>query len=326
MKVRTFLALSLFAFVGAAGSALLRPVVRERITIRSIPVILQRDAPTRVRVGALTLLGGWKLESRSAQFGGWSGLDVARGEGGWSVTMLSDAGALLRFRLGRFGNVSEAKIEPLPKGCGDRNDKRERDTESMVRVGQNGPWLVGYEWRNGVCTIDDAFTNGRFAAVPAMADWPKASGPESMVRLPDGRLVIIAEGGKGGARTVLIFARDIDWRRPLGQARYFPPAGTSPSDAALLPDGRIVIVNRRFSPFDLFTSVVTTIEARDVVPGAKLAGTPIARFAPPLLSDNFEGLSVTVEDGKPVLWMVSDDNFMGWQGTYLLKFAVDARP
>ena len=324
MRVRTCLALSLFMVMGGAGSFTLRPVLRERIAIRSIPVALQASDPSRDRVGVLTLLAGWKLESRSSQFGGWSALDVVRVGEGWRVTMLSDAGALLRFGLGRFGNASDAEIVPLPPGCGDGNDKRARDTESLVHSAASGPWLIGYEWRNGVCTVDNDFTKGMFATVPAMRGWAKAAGPESMVRLPDGRVVIIAEGGSGGTRSVLIFAPGAGWLQPPGEARYTPPAGTSPSDAALLPDGRIVIVNRRFTPFDLFTTVLTTIDARDVAPGARLVGKPIARFESPLLSDNFEGLSVTVEGGKPILWMVSDNNFMSWQGNYLLKFAIDA--
>ena len=57
-----------------------------------------------------------------------------------------------------------------------------------------------------------------------------------------------------------------------------------------------------------------------------IAGVPIARFAPPMLSDNFEGLAATVENGHPIVWLISDDNFMSWQGNYLLKLAIDPAP
>ena len=57
-----------------------------------------------------------------------------------------------------------------------------------------------------------------------------------------------------------------------------------------------------------------------------ITGTPIAQLAPPTLHDNFEGLDVTVENGRPIIWMIADDNFMRWQANYLLKFAIDDVP
>jgi len=49
----------------------------------------------------------------------------------------------------------------------------------------------------------------------------------------------------------------------------------------------------------------------------------IARFEPPVTSDNYEGLSVTIENGRPIIWIVSDDNYSLWQRTLLLKFALN---
>ena len=51
-------------------------------------------------------------------------------------------------------------------------------------------------------------------------------------------------------------------------------------------------------------------------------GREIARLAPPLTIDNMEGVSVTVENGRNIVWLVSDDNFFPLQRTLLLKFAL----
>ena len=318
---RLFIPLIAFIPIGGPRSSNLTPIVAEDIAITARAVTIQPDDPSRVRVGSLALVGGWRLESSSRQFGGWSALHV----NGDRVVTVSDGGAVLRFRLGRFGHSSEAHIDPLPRGCGPIDDKHLRDSESLAG-GNGGDWWVGYEWRNAICRISPDFSRAiRVTAPLAMADWPKRRGPETMLRLADGRFLVLAEGSRGGRpRSLLIFDGDpTDPATKPGRALYRPPVGFDPTDAAQLPDGRILIINRRFGFDTLFTGVLVTVDPARIVAGATIEGTQIARFEPPVLSDNYEGLSVTVEGGKPIVWMISDDNFMAWQGTYLLKFAID---
>src|SRR3546814_15926677 len=47
---------------------------------------------------------------------------------------------------------------------------------------------------------------------------------------------------------------------------------------------------------------------------------------PKALADNFEGATVTVADGRPWLWLVSDDNYSSWQRSLLLQFALVGLP
>ena len=122
---RTLAALLLICVMGGPRSATLVPIVPERIAITSTPVSLQPDDPLRTRAGRLTLLQGWKLTSRASQFGGWSALHID----GDRFTAIGDYGSVLRFRLTRFGRATEARIDPLPAGCGRVDDKRERDSE-----------------------------------------------------------------------------------------------------------------------------------------------------------------------------------------------------
>jgi hypothetical protein len=46
----------------------------------------------------------------------------------------------------------------------------------------------------------------------------------------------------------------------------------------------------------------------------------VAAFDPPLTRDNMEGLAVTQEAGRTILWISSDDNLIPLQRTLLLKF------
>ena len=318
---RTFATLLLFCVIGGPRSATLVPVVPERMDITSTPVSLQTDGPSRTRAGQLTLLQGWKLTSRASQFGGWSALHVD----GDRFTAIGDYGSVLRFRLTRFGRATKARIDPLPAGCGRVDDKRERDSESLTTASDG--WWVGYEVDNRLCKVTPDFSRALALRRPAgMANWREQAGAEAILQLADGRFLAFAERAPKDVtqRPLLVFAGDpADPKTPVSTRSYIPPPGYSPTDAAQLPDGRILVLNRRFDVADLFTTVLVAIDPAALDSGRPIQGMSLARLAPPTLHDNFEGLAVTVENGRPIIWMISDDNFMSWQGSYLLKFALD---
>lgn len=322
--LRYFVALLLVSVAGGPRSSTLTPIVREMVTIRSVPVTLRRDDRASTRVGALTLLAGWKLSSTSAQFGGWSALHID----GSRVTMIGDYGSVLRFRLTQFGRAVEARIDPLPAGCGSPVDKRERDSESLAQAPDG--WWIGYESHHRICRVSGDFTRALAVHTPSqMTDWRKSGGAEAMVRLNDGRVLVFAEARprNSAARPLLVFAGDpTTAATPVVVRAYVAPDGYSPTAATQLPDGRILVLHRNFGAPALFTTVLSVIDPTSLETGAPVQGVAIARFVPPLLSDNYEGLAVTVEGKRPIVWMLSDDNFMGWQGSYLLKFALDPQP
>lgn len=324
--MRPWLSILLLLFLGQclSGStpgppARVRPL---RLVIASTPVPLDSSDPARSRLGALTYLGGWQLTSDSRAFGGLSALDVD----GNHVTAVSDIGAIVRFRLGRFGSAGGADLLPIPRGCGPVAAKTDNDTESLAHDPGRTSWWIGMEYRNIICRTDSAFARGRFAKPAAMADWPKKRGPESLLMLNDGRIMAIAEGSDalGPLRPVLIFAGDPALPgTATTRLDYRPPPGFDPTDAIQLPDGRLVILNRRFALPSLFTANIVVIDRPDLRAGSVLGGRVVATFAPPVIADNFEGLSATREQGRTILWVVSDDNYMRWQRTLLLKLALD---
>jgi hypothetical protein len=108
------------------------------------------------------------------------------------------------------------------------------------------------------------------------------------------------------------------------QFRYRPPAGYRVTDSAFLPDGRLLVLNRRFTLLGAFRVVLTIVRLPErVTEGMMVTGEEIARFEPPVVTDNYEALSVTREEGRTILWIASDDNYFSLQRTLLLRFAFE---
>lgn len=323
--MRRWPALLLLLFLGQclSGSTPGAPsIVRaQTLTIFSQPVALDSANPRRQRIGRLTYLGGWQLTSNARVFGGLSALDV----NGNRVTALSDIGAIIRFRFGRFGNVSDASLSPVPRGCGPVTKKTDNDTESLAHDGTRTNWWIGMEWRNIICRTNNDFTQGRFVAPPEMADWPRKRGPEALARLNDGRFLTIAEENfDQSVHRAVLFDRDpTDPAARATRLSYRGMDGFSPTDIAQLPDGRILVLNRRFAFTSLFSANLVLLDPSPMTAGSVLSGQVIAQFESPVIVDNFEGLTVDAENGRPIIWIVSDDNYMRWQRTLLLKFALD---
>lgn len=285
------------------------------------PVPLDRASPARDRIGGLVFLGGWALASDDPRFGGISAMHV----GGGIVTAVSDAGTVLRFPVPAGAGESQVQVAPVPRGPGSGRRKSDRDVEAMVVDGEQ-VWLA-FESRNQIWRYRLPGWHAEAAVAPqAMRRWRRMLGAEAMARLPDGRFLLISEGSgrQPGLSDALLFADDPALATtPAAPLRYRPPAGYRATDAALLPDGRLLVLNRRFDWLEGVSTALVLIEPGAIRPGATLEGRLLARLGWPLASDNMEALSVTGEGGRTILWLASDDNFSPLQRTLLLKFALE---
>lgn len=284
--------------------------------VRYAPVALA-DSETR-RLGRLVFLGGWALTSNDGRFGGISALHVEGGE----MLALSDAGWRIRLPVEPGRSPVRAEISMVAQGPGAPEEKYNRDVESMVVDGGDA-WL-GYEQANAVWRYRRAgFAFGSAAAPPAMARWRSNRGAEAMVKLAGGRFLVFSEGS-GGDSEVLLFAGDaaVPGMAAL-RLRYRPPEGYRITDAALLPDGRLALLNRRVRLLEGFTAKLILARLPALTEGALIAGEEAASFAGAVTRDNFEALSVTREAGRTILWIASDDNYSPLQRTLLMKFALE---
>lgn len=300
----------------------IRPMLGGSAPMRATPVALDPDDPAARRAGALVYLGGLKLESDDRAFGGFSAIDVD----GDRFTLLSDAGNIVRFRMGGDLRPFALSYGDLAQGPGTGWRKWDRDSESLLRDPASGRMWIGFERFNAIWRYGPALEKAERHAQPAaMADWPVGGGPEAMVRLSRGAFVVISESarmkGGNGARVALLFALDpTEPGPPPLRFGYVPPRGYSPVDATELPDGRLLVLNRDFSPLALFTAKLTVVDLKGLAEGRIVRGREIATLAAPLLHDNFEGIAITREKGETIVWIVSDDNSQFWERSLLLKF------
>jgi hypothetical protein len=133
----------------------------------------------------------------------------------------------------------------------------------------------------------------------------------------------LCEGVNDGApeSDAALFEGDpADPRTVASALRYRRVPGHRVTDAAVLPDGRLLLLNRQFGWFGGLSAVLTVADARGLRAGGIIEGRELARLAPPLTVDNMEALSVTVENGRTIVWIASDDNLFALQRTLLLKF------
>lgn len=293
------------------------------VRIVAEPVLLYPRDPARRRVGALVFEQGYRLRGTGKAFGGYSSLIV----NGDQFLLLGDFGVFARFRL-RGGRIDQVSTGALPAGPGSGWRKLDRDSEAMTIDPATGQIWVAFENANEIWRYDRALAEAeRHAAPRSMRHWPINNGAEAFVRLHSGRFLAIAESDpwlKGKGRAAISFTGDPTIAPDRGFAfSYLPPKGHDPSDMAELPDGRIVVLNRRVALRGGLTVVVTIIDPRAIRPGALVRGREIARFAGDMLRDNFEGVAVVREGDATKLWIVSDDNQSVFQQTLLLKFRLD---
>lgn len=290
--------------------------------VEARPVTLSRDEPERRSLGALTWLGGWQLVSRDERFGGISAMAVASPY----LVLLSDSGVLTGFALDAKGRVVAPVIAPLAATPGGDAARVGRDSESMTIDAESGMRWIGFEQHHEIWRYGPDGQAQASRAPPEMASWPDNGGAEAIIRLADGRFLVFSESADGagpGTTAVLLFDRDPT--EPDARARmmsYRPPEGHRITDAALLPDGSLIAINRRFTLTTGVSVVVTRIRLDVLDEQTVLQGVEIARLAPPLTVDNMEAVAVSREGGRTILWMASDDNFSRLQRTLLFKFAL----
>ncbi len=320
-KLIRLLLLGFIAFASLSGDRKTFTNYSQSIALK--PLLLDQDRPKLRRVGKLEFLAAWELGSGNQDFGGISAL-TALTDGRFVGT--SDAGTLIGFGLTNNAAIDRPFIAPLPDAFAKGQGYADRDSESIAHDPVSGRFWVGYEGRAAIRRFSPGFARTEAMSRPqAMQRWSANSGAEALLRLNDGRFLVFSEGydRPDGSYEALLFAGDpTEAGVRFFRFGYAPPKGYKITDATLLPDGRILTLNRRVALPEGFTAIVSILDPAKIVEGAKVSATPIAVLRPPLLVDNLEGITTTQEQGRTVIWMISDNNFNIFQRTLLMKFAM----
>ncbi len=101
-------------------------------------------------------------------------------------------------------------------------------------------------------------------------------------------------------------------------------SGFSITDAASLPDGSVLLLERRFRWLEGLRIRLRLVPADAIKPGATATGEVLLEADTAQEIDNLEGLAVSENaDGETILTLISDDNFNRFlQRTVLLQFAL----
>jgi hypothetical protein len=277
--------------------------------------------------GPLTLLGGLQLDDEAIGFGGLSALHL---DAELRITAISDLAFWMTARLelqdGRPVGLSDLWTGPLRDGAG-RPLRRgyAGDAESLARL-PDGGWLVGFERWHRIRAYRQLSGPGVYVEPPpGLQRASTNSGLESLAVLADGRWLAIAEA---------LPMEDVEgatqaWLGGPGRwmaLAYRPAEGFYPADAAPLPDGGALVLERSFSILGGFGGRLVRLSAaalREAATTTVLQGEEILRIAAPLPVDNFEGVSAARVGERTLVALVSDDNQFPLQRSLLLLFALN---
>jgi hypothetical protein len=312
-------------FIVGLIAVLAAPVEAEQpVAIFSQSVSLDSRGAGVHQAGQLTYRGGIVLHSRDPRFGGFSALHVS--VDGSTALAISDRGAWVRLRLlydtaGHLAGVIDGRMGELIGENGKVLIFPDNDAEALA-VFPDGSMLVAFERNHRILRYPAASPPFSKAPVripvPAMIkNGPANLGLEAIASMGDGRLLAISE---------LLVAADGSLSAWIGRAGAWKPftyaskPGFRVADSGFLPDGDLVVLEHF-----IFGNVSRLVRVKrdSLATGRRVEGREIATLRSPLITENFEGLSIRRgKRNEALLYLISDDNFKSQQRTILLMFAL----
>lgn len=279
--------------------------------------------------GPLRWRGGLELSSSDKNFGGLSGLTLS--DDCTELLAVSDTGlwfrAFLTYQGESLVQISGAEIAPVLDSQGQPlKRKAVSDAEAVAALGK-GRYMVGFERRAriGVYDIGKAGFKARFQLLKspmAIAEGPRNGELEAVGRFTagpwNGNYLAISENhlNEQGHIRGWLWEKEKTVAFSISRREDY-----SITDAAILPDGDVLILERSasFPP----GMAIRRIKATDIGVGVTVEPQILfAGRAPFYAIDNMEGIALCERNGETRLTILSDNNFnAALQRTLLLQFA-----
>lgn len=289
------------------------------VVVATVTEPLDITEPDQHAIGRLRYRGGISLSSEDQRFGGLSALSIAAD--GRSFLAVSDAGYWVSGGLrydenGDLSDVTDVFLKPMlrPDGTPLRWGS-ESDAESMA-VMRDQSVVVSFERVHRLWRYSSLDARPQPVKTPPdFARQPANGGVEALTALADDRLLAISEdletsgGVKGWLQDEHGGWSTMTWRTSQG----FVPTG-----AATLPDGDVMVLERRFPPVGARLRLLPITSLR---PESVADGKEVARLEGSTTVDNMEGIAIRQDRTGPILiYVLSDDNFSVLQRTLLMMF------
>lgn len=304
-----------------------------RIEVSAIPITsFEPRDPSRTRFGALEFRGGLVLSSAAKTFGGFSELHVD--PDGSHFVSASDRGIWLRGRIvyrgGRPAGIADAEMAPMLGPDGKPLIARNWfDSESLTE--RDGMLYVGFERIEKIVRFNyrrDGLA-ARGEPIPVPSDFKTLQNNQSLECLaapPKGsplsdKLIVVTERSlddAGNLRSFLLDGKNVE-RFTVRRHDDFDV-----SDCVVMPPDNLLLLERRFALLHGGLSMrIRRVPLAGIKPGAVVDGKMLIEADLGYEIDNMEGIGVhRSAGGETIVTLISDDNFLPFQRTLLLQFAV----
>jgi len=298
--------------------------------IRASKISAFRFGSTVTKFGDLEFLGGLQMTSSNDLFGAASAIRLQPDRRHF-ISVLDTGhwwtGVIDRSPDGTLQGISEARITPIIDRFGKTHEgKGVMDAEGLALRGNTV--LVSFEQNHRVDVYPDPGfeTSPPSGFLPILMNRNALRGNQSLEALMvgppgsplDGNAVLVAERSLDRDGNMLAAVLDGPLKGRFTVRHY---DGYDVSDGTFLPDGDLVLLERRFDFAHGIGMRLRRIAARDIKPGAVVDGRVIFEANADFQIDNMEGIDAfRSDDGSIHLIMVSDDNHSILQRNLMLEF------
>lgn len=262
-------------------------------------------------------LGSYVWNMDKPWFGGWSGIDLSAD--GQRMTVISDRSYIMTARIGRNGDqitaIQTGPTHHLRASTGKFLGSRTGDSEGLA-VGRNGRIYISFEGVARVAQYAKPSSPAIALTRPeAFREFSVNRALEALALDRKGQLYAIPElSGDNGEIPVYVLKNN-SWSTGFvlnGGGGYLPVG------ADFGPDGRFYLLERNWNIFGFRTRL-----RRWTLVGGQPQQEELLVDTRTGTHDNLEGVSIWRDtQGRTRITMIADDNFMFFQRTELVEYAI----
>lgn len=191
------------------------------------------------------------------------------------------------------------------------------DIEAVTYHRPAQQFWVAYENRHTIYRYQVSGEPQAYVEPSFAREWSSNSGMEAMVRLEDGRFIVLRESEGEG----FLFAGDPVEGAPAMAFRVRYPEDYRPTDMAQLPDGRVLVVLRRVAfARPVFEAMLGIADPALISADEPWQVRPLVQLEDIVPRENWEAIAIEAAAGGAVdVWLASDDNMSAFQRSLLAK-------